>query len=957
MKKYIKPIFIFSIIYLALISTSCFGAFLEKSHSNSSGTATVIVRAGNVVDEANPVQADKSLNARVIAPQSLLTAGSWDRLEVIIEEEDGTPVDTKTITPEESAEFSGLISGKLYTFKIRLELNSMDIANGSMSKRLDPGPNTINVPVSRTRTEIGRGSFTLSIQMNDFSHIESMNAKLYKLPPIGSESDNPIEIEHDEVNLPWVWNIETGLFTINWPDLPSDTYLLSVFANVQNVLGSVTLGHDAFVEIFDGCISSTEPKNAGGLDFLDSALRYYVSSEGSMGETGHLPNKPTTFENALVAANINTLATELRPARIILLNNVNLANEQTITSPLHISGLTGAESISPSNSLEMYLLQVGEPEAPASLTLKNVTISAGDPESQFNAPSGLIVVTNGNLVLDTGSVVSGNFGGGVAMPETATPSTIHLRGGSITYCSTNGTEDGGGIYATTGTVYLDSGTISNCSARYGGGLWVGANATVVRDGSGTLTFSNNTAGIAGGAIGFASSATDIPIGLEIFCDDTNTATIAFPKLARSYAGYNETAIQEAIENSAVVPSFITIADTLNFATVKSIPSSGSVFLYGLNPATITRAAGFNDNTATFSVGSGASLIFSNVTLNAETSVPHSYIEVYASATCSLLNNSKITGLNAGSSNVSGLAVTLTAGATLTIDNSQITNCSSVNGRGGAVYIDPTSLLILSGSATELSGNSAPEGGAIYSEAPVDFKTSLTTGCIHDNTATENAGGLYDAQTTHSVMIDGVSADKLDALKYFANNTSSGSTGSFKTVNWGHIVSFNVKSDMVFESDPSLTQLVADTYPATKPSDPAAPLGKEFDGWYQDNQFSYPWIFEDYIMQDTTLYGQMRLPSITVTFTINEQTPEILNITGSTTHEIGFTNTVLLNGPEGFETYLWTLNGESIGSEKDCTVNLATFTGTLNPGENEIVLMAFDANDTVSVGTYVFTLLP
>lgn len=95
--------------------------------------------------------------------------------------------------------------------------------------------------------------------------------------------------------------------------------------------------------------------------------------------------------------------------------------------------------------------------------------------------------------------------------------------------------------------------------------------------------------------------------------------------------------------------------------------------------------------------------------------------------------------------------------------------------------------------------------------------------------------------------------------------------------------------------------------------------------------------------------------VEITFTVSTTTPEILDISGDAI--LSMASPVTLTGPEGFVSYLWTLNGMQVGTSQ----NLADFSlesfEILNLGTNEFVLVATDASGTHFVGTHQFTLIP
>ncbi|MCD1655764.1 InlB B-repeat-containing protein [Treponema zuelzerae] len=845
MKKTMNALFISALAAAALVFSSCFGAYLESAVVPAAGRAVVKIA---LADSASGGESPSSA-VRVLRPPAL-SAVSWTTLEATVRDSLGAVVSVQEAIPGSVMEFADLEPMVPYTFSVVLYSGTLATASGYASLTPLPGTNNLSVSVNRIRTAGQTGSLILDITFSDPGGLSSVSPDLYRVVSGGLEPYPWVQGSE-----PWTWDSISGSFSLNWGNIPSGTYLLSVSAYVAGLGSRIALGDDALVEIYDGCVSGTvsgAPISYNTEQLYSSAVRYYVSSNGGEASSGVLPNAPVLFETAVTYARDNPLATQARPARIILLDSIVLGNTVYLMSPMVVSGLTGTEKISLGMNMETSLFVVGNQISPITVALENVEVAAESGGVVYSAMNGLVSINYGVLELRPGSVITGNQGnvGGINVMDSS--AVVKMLGGDITNCSSIESY-GGGVSANAGLVYLESGSVRNCSSSSGGGIWLSSGAILELSELPSISFSGNSSSSAGGAVALdpgAVATVNALALLETLCDATNTAAFAFPKVARVYNIYEEAYLADAIAASVETPSFISIGMTMLSLSAPLIVN-GRVALWSTYATELRRSStGFADSTIRVS-GAGADLTLSSISMwSDQIDMAYPYLLVENGASCSLRNNSSIQSLLSGSNIVDGLAIRIVGGGRVKIVDSSISSCETL-GNGGGVYVDASSSLSLSGPNTQILGNRATLGGAIYSLSPVDFQSDLSDFCVNENYAYQTAGGLYDAQTLPSVSINGVvTEDRTPVLRYFANNISD-IAGQYSTVSWGNIVSFYI--DMVYQ--PDLCQLVPMNGFAVAPVVVSNP-GYVFDGWYDDFQYTETWIFDTVnVLTDKPLYAQ------------------------------------------------------------------------------------------------------
>ena len=181
----------------------------------------------------------------------------------------------------------------------------------------------------------------------------------------------------------------------------------------------------------------------------------------------------------------------------------------------------------------------------AELALSNVCL---DGQSQTRHAPGVTVESGGTLKMEANSCIqnftnsaSNGSGGGVYV---GSGSTMTMNGGTIKDCSAS---DGGGIYAA-GTVVLNGGTISGCKAvgsyRSGGGIYIDSSGSLTMGGGsiesctasnwGGGVFAHGTFELTGGSITHCSAFSGGGVNISSATTTLNGGTIK--DCSASYGG-------------------------------------------------------------------------------------------------------------------------------------------------------------------------------------------------------------------------------------------------------------------------------------------------------------------------------------------------------------------------------------------------------------------------------------
>ena len=244
--------------------------------------------------------------------------------------------------------------------------------------------------------------------------------------------------------------------------------------------------------------------DTGGM-LSNPAAPQTVDEQNDLLSKEHQVSNDADFKQEVDAINNDTSSDTLH--NISLSNSIHVTDEVTFKAGRRVQIIGNGHTI---NFSVNGTLKVSGAE----LALSNVCL---DGQSQTRRAPGVTVESGGTLKMEENSCIqnftnsaSNGSGGGV---YAGSGSTMTMNGGTIKDCSAS---DGGGIYAA-GAVVLNGGTISGCKAvgsyRSGGGIYI--------DSSGSLTMGGGsiescTASNWGGGV-FAQGTFELTGGLITHC--------------------------------------------------------------------------------------------------------------------------------------------------------------------------------------------------------------------------------------------------------------------------------------------------------------------------------------------------------------------------------------------------------------------------------------------------------
>ena len=359
-------------------------------------------------------------------------------------------------------------------------------------------------------------------------------------------------------------------------------------------------------------------------------------------------------------------------------------------------------------------------------SLRQALAIANDGDTITFAVTGSIVLTNGELVVDTSITISGPGADNLAVDGNASSRVFHIASGktvSITDLTiTNGIAsgnrpagEGGGIYNDHAALALNNCTITSNQAGFGGGIYNDASSS-----------------------GYAS------------------LTISSSVLTDNSAGFGGATYNDGFDGGDAM------------LTVNNSTFSGNSADFG--------GCIFND-----SFGGNASLISSDSTFrgnSARNTGGCIYNDVVKGYGTQALNNSSLSNNSAGSS---GGSIYSSHGLSFTLNNCAISGNSAQNW-GGGIYNDGSqkSAAWLTINSSTLNGNSAATGGGIFNdgEQQGDTHLQISNSTISENTATYGGGiasdgyyGFYVAVQISNSTFSGNSASNVGGGIYIVGEGS------------------------------------------------------------------------------------------------------------------------------------------------------------------------------------------
>lgn len=276
--------------------------------------------------------------------------------------------------------------------------------------------------------------------------------------------------------------------------------------------------------------------DTGGGMLSNPAAPQTVDEQNDLLSKEHQVSNDADFKQEVDAINNDTSSDTLH--NISLSNSIHVTDEVTFKAGRRVQIIGNGHTI---NFSDNGTLKVSGAE----LALSNVCL---DGQSQTRHAPGVTVESGGTLKMEKNSCIqnftnsaSNGSGGGV---YAGSGSTMTMNGGTIKDCSAS---DGGGIYAA-GAVVLNGGTISGCKAvgsyRSGGGIYIDSSGSLTMGGGsiesctasnwGGGVFAQGTFELTGGSITHCSALSGGGVHIHSATTTLNGGTIK--DCSASYGG-------------------------------------------------------------------------------------------------------------------------------------------------------------------------------------------------------------------------------------------------------------------------------------------------------------------------------------------------------------------------------------------------------------------------------------
>ena len=276
--------------------------------------------------------------------------------------------------------------------------------------------------------------------------------------------------------------------------------------------------------------------DTGGDMLSNPAAPQTVDEQNDLLSKEHQVSNDADFKQEVDAINNDTSSDTLH--NISLSNSIHVTDEVTFKAGRRVQIIGNGHTI---NFSVNGTLKVSGAE----LALSNVCL---DGQSQTRRAPGVTVESGGTLKMEENSCIqnftnsaSNGSGGGV---YAGSGSTMTMNGGTIKDCSAS---DGGGIYAA-GAVVLNGGTISGCKAvgsyRSGGGIYIDSSGSLTMGGGsiesctasnwGGGVFAQGTFELTGGSITHCSALSGGGVHIHSATTTLNGGTIK--DCSASYGG-------------------------------------------------------------------------------------------------------------------------------------------------------------------------------------------------------------------------------------------------------------------------------------------------------------------------------------------------------------------------------------------------------------------------------------
>ena len=281
--------------------------------------------------------------------------------------------------------------------------------------------------------------------------------------------------------------------------------------------------------------------DTGGM-LSNPAAPQTVDEQNDLLSKEHQVSNDADFKQEVDAINNDTSSDTLH--NISLSNSIHVTDEVTFKAGHRVQIIGNGHTI---NFSVNGTLKVSGAE----LALSNVCLDGQSQNGQTWRAPGVTVESGGNLKMEENSCIqnftnsaSNGSGGGVYVGR---GSTMTMNGGTIKDCSAS---DGGGIYAA-GAVVLNGGTISGCKAvgsyRSGGGIYIDSSGSLTMGGGsiesctasnwGGGVFAHGTFKLTGGSITHCSALSGGGVNISDATTTLNGGTISNCKATRGGGVY------------------------------------------------------------------------------------------------------------------------------------------------------------------------------------------------------------------------------------------------------------------------------------------------------------------------------------------------------------------------------------------------------------------------------------
>jgi LPXTG-site transpeptidase (sortase) family protein len=349
----------------------------------------------------------------------------------------------------------------------------------------------------------------------------------------------------------------------------------------------------------------------------------------------------------------------------------------------------------------------------------NFTLIDSDFTNNSTVVNGGAIWHTTNSLNISGSTFDGNYssglGDGGAIYLVSATGTVTVDNTNFDNQNNAGIDDGAGLYIDSGVVEVNGGGFTgNTATGNGGGIVVGANGTLTVGNTSGVNFSNNTAGVGGGAI-YHNGITPFSISNSTF--QNNAALL------------NGGAI-------LVADPLASLTITGSAFTGNTSIDDGGAIVNNANPATITNST-FQNNTITgIAPNNDGGAILNTATADGTTIRLSTFIS-------NSVTNTNDNNARGGAIANSGANFVL-ANVTFSGNSANETAAAAGNAQGGAVWLNDNATIhnvTFSGNSASQTGTGAADGGNLFQNAGIPTVANSILNGGTENGAAGNCGGV------------------------------------------------------------------------------------------------------------------------------------------------------------------------------------------------------------------------